>query len=124
MSSFGSAPLGHIRYQVGLSISAIRTNIEQQDTNGVVNHLRFLIAIAAPKIPKTERDALRVPSMPDERSDPDGSKESEVFESCMVTLERVLSILSDHGLYAWNDPPAGDAGGLALRDEADAEGGT
>lgn len=117
MSTYGTAPLGHIRFQVGLSISAIRENIEQQDTNGVVNHLRFLIAIAAPKLPEADRARLKVPALPNPRDDRTGAGEAQVFEECMVILEKVLALLSAAGLYAWIEPDAGDARGLALRDD-------
>lgn len=121
MAGYSTAPLGHIRYQVGLSISSIRDNIEQQDTAGVINHLRFLIAIAAPKLDEVDRRKLLIPRLPPDREDRDGSAEARVFEECMTTLEALLCALSQAGLYAWIDPPAGDASGLALNgDEASA----
>lgn len=107
---------GSIRNQVGYSLNSVREAVDAGDVLAVGNHLAFLKALCAPKMTLDQRASIQVPPLPEGR-DRDGSAARRYFMDCMRMLEALLVILSEGGLYSWNEPAPGDASGLRLPEE-------
>lgn len=90
----GMESSGNIRYQVGQTLNSIRERVAEEDTMGLCNQIRLLVALCSPHLRRLEIDfaTLRVPDVDDE---------SETFEAAMKVLETLLPHLADAKLYAF-----------------------
>jgi hypothetical protein len=110
-------PGARIQGQIGASLNAIRQCVAVSDIAGITAQLRLLIAICSPKLTKDDLQKLILPKLEAGR-DRDGSKKQKVYEGSMIVLADLLKILSDRGLYSYQEPEPGDASDLALGAES------
>lgn len=112
MYGAGESP-GRLQNQVGRSLIAIREAVASEDAFLVANHLRLLVAVSAPKLKPEELSRFRIPEVVGGR-DRHGVEARKLFGKCMDILADLLTVLSERGVYAYNEGELGDASGLAL----------
>ena len=118
-SWFTDSP-GRIQSQVGMCLNSIREAIERRDAELEADHVLYLIALSAPKTPKSQRDSLRakIPQRPAGR-DRDGDFERRLHLACMEIVEELTWLLSEEGIYARGNVPVDDATELRLKDDGE-----
>jgi hypothetical protein len=116
----GESP-GSIRNQIGRSLNEIRECVSREDPLALANHVRFMVALAAPHLREKEpavREKLKLPRMAPGKMD--DAEAVALYEACMGVLEELLPILAEAGLYAFVTADEGDASDLALSADAEA----